>query len=390
MPDKKSTKPTKSGPPSYENWVAYERGAPAQESWEYPFYTDARIVGELTEGYGPYQFFNTLSLAGVNDVQSAIVLRAHWHAVANGVSQYPNFSETDEGYYHGGDAHDELAALLSLALGIRCKAGPANRRFAGGDPCGNPIAWDCYRPVLPFRPSVRGPIIPQAAKASRSLDLLNPLKLLPRLRPTVAIAIIRAARLYQDGLWISESEPSLSWLMFVSAIEVAAENWSGTIETPLDALTRTKPELVERLTAVGGRKLCNLVAREFAHLSEATRKFCSFVQSQLGDPPTARPPPAFRCSWDSKNMRSTLGRIYKYRSRALHGGTPFPVPMCEPPFNMRDWDAPSEVPHGLATSAKGGVWRREDTGMLLHVFEQITREVLLKWWVSASGGEVVR
>jgi len=35
------------------------------------------------------------------------------------------------------------------------------------------------------------------------------------------VALTRAARLYQDALWMIESEPSLAWLLLVSAIETA-------------------------------------------------------------------------------------------------------------------------------------------------------------------------
>jgi hypothetical protein len=36
----------------------------------------------------------------------------------------------------------------------------------------------------------------------------------------------RAARLYQDALWIVESEPNLAWIMLVSTVETAAKEWS--------------------------------------------------------------------------------------------------------------------------------------------------------------------
>lgn len=34
----------------------------------------------------------------------------------------------------------------------------------------------------------------------------------PTLEAKQAIALVRSARLYQDALWLVESEPNLSWL----------------------------------------------------------------------------------------------------------------------------------------------------------------------------------
>ena len=41
--------------------------------------------------------------------------------------------ETDASNYHGGSISDEIAALLSLNLGIRAKAGGCTRVFSEGD-----------------------------------------------------------------------------------------------------------------------------------------------------------------------------------------------------------------------------------------------------------------
>lgn len=79
-------------------------------------------------------------------------------------------------------------------------------------------------------------------------------------------------------------------------------------------------------------------------------------------------------------MRETLRVVYRYRSNALHGGTPFPLPMCYPPHRLGDDGVLTEKPSGLASATLGGVWVANDIPIHLHIFEYIVRSVLLTWW----------
>lgn len=124
------------------------------------------------------------------------------------------------------------------------------------------------------------------------------------------------------------------------------------------------------------------VAEEIAPSLGATKKFIDFVLEFLPEPPAARPPPGMQLSWDKRSIKESLSKVYSYRSRALHGGTPFPAPMCEPPFRHQDWEASAERPMGLASRSMGGTWMIEDTPMLLHTFEFIGRGALQRWWQS--------
>jgi hypothetical protein len=79
-------------------------------------------------------------------------------------------------------------------------------------------------------------------------------------------------------------------------------------------------------------------------------------------------------------MKKMLGTIYSYRSQALHGGTPFPAPMCDPPRKLND-TAYSEVgTTALAVSSYGGVWKAEDLPINLRTFHHVVRGTLLNWW----------
>lgn len=133
--------PESDWPDGYRNWLAHRAGAPELGAAEFSLYSDALVVGHVVDGLGHYQLLNTISLnAGqAGHPSAAIILRAQDH-----------LPETDEQpeearggrSWHGVFIDDELAALLSLALGIRCKSGGLTREFkTGSDPRGRPVEY---------------------------------------------------------------------------------------------------------------------------------------------------------------------------------------------------------------------------------------------------------
>jgi len=287
--------------------------------------------------------------------------------------------KTDAERYHGGILPDEIAALVSLALGIRLKSGGMTRHFER-DPRGTPVAWDS-RPAPILLKGTMGTVLPEAL-GTRSLMDIEPLALLPKCSPRNAIVLVRAARLYQDALWIVESEPALSWLMLVSSVETAAGLWNTINDSPLEKLRAAKPTLVELLESTGIDDLPTQVAEHITDSLGATKKFRDFILAFLPPPPSKRPYDWACHPWKRQALREAMNKIYNYRSRALHGGIPFPAPMCEPPYRDEGWEAPAETPLGLAAHRMGGVWVAEDIPLLLHTFEYIVRQVLLKWWAT--------
>src|SRR5713101_3157508 len=99
----------------------------------------------------------------------------------------------------------------------------------------------------------------------------------PSLMPSQAVALARAARLYQDAVWVAEGEAELSWLFLVSAIETAADSWHGEDQTtPAQQLRELRPEVAELLEQAAGEELVIKVASHFAGTLGATKKFLSF------------------------------------------------------------------------------------------------------------------
>jgi hypothetical protein len=368
------------GTPSYDNWLAFRRNEPLLRASEYILYTDSHLTGEVATGTEPYQFFNMLPVdirAGM--VRAAVALRVGVH-VEFGVSR---IDKTDQSRYHGGTMSDEIAALASLTCGARFRSSGETRSFwVTGDPKGKPIAWDT-RPEPVLNIDVRRLVLPRAA-ASHSIMPIRDLERFPLLTSAQAICLIRCARLYQDSLWLAESEPSLTWLLIMAAVETGANYWRSSKDNPLDRLTESRPGFVKYLCSVGGGDLACRVAEEFSDSIGTTRKFVDFLFEYLPDPPENRPEEWAQVDWSKKNLRKAFRDIYRYRSKALHDGMPFPAPMCEPPYRDPQWKAPAEKPLGGATHSYVGTWLSKDTPMNLHTFEYFARNAINSWWLSMT------
>jgi len=368
--------------PIYKNWIDFKDNKPSHGCSEYPLFSDAHITGENISDFGPYQFINPCSFpTSSRKPKIALILRVDERL--GGDYYNPDMNRTDTSCYHGGDLIDEIAAVVSLALGVRIKGGGRTREFLPDDnKYGRPIGWEeCFVPEVSPEYG-RYKLI--SVMGERNITLLDPLKHLAELPEKDVVYIIKAARLYQDALWITESAPSLSWVMLVSAIETATEQWQKRKESPEQKLKFSQPELCNYLCSTNVPNIIEKVASYMIDFLGATKKFVDFVLNFLPEPPEKRPPEYLQHKWEKAEMEKTMKSIYNYRSRALHNGTPFPFPMCEPPYGQKDFNAPAEKPIGLGTYAQSGTWKIEDTPMLINTFEYIARNCLLNWWKSLS------
>lgn len=363
---------------AYENWRASLVDQSPGEALEYPLFGDVpNIAGDIDAGLGPYKVLNCI--ATPYDVGRAVLaLQVDYHATATARL----LSVTDASRYHGGIDADEIAALLSLGLGIRLKAGSPTRWFKPGeDPRGRPWSFQqSGRPDPTVTHSSIGKLIPRLQRQVVLTEVPPQMFAFHALAPADSVSLIRAARLYQDGVWLADAEPSLAWLMLVSAVEAAAERWHTGKTAARDRLRDGMPDLERLLVAAGGDALADQVARMIGHTLKATKKFLDFCIAFL--PPPAEPRPAeYSClDWSVEGMKRALQRVYDYRSIALHAGTPFPLPMCYPP--LAAGDAPAERLPGNAMAGFGGMWLSRDVPMFLHTFEHIARNCLLAWWAS--------
>lgn len=380
---KKGKGKTQPAPYAHQNWLAFEAGKKPSETHEWPLFSDAWFTGELRD-LGPYSVLNPVAVARKGHARAALVLRG-------GLCADDRSDENSRDAYHGGHHPEELAALLSLCTGVRLKAGGQTRRFKDdGDPLGAPVGFGGQ---INYALPERGLRLPRTVRTMRNPVKLNEggigdrLHRFPLLDSKAAGVLVKSARLYQDALWLGEGEPHLAWLFLVSAIEAAADHWRHEGRTVVEHLTDAKPKLVKMLREAGGEALVEKVADEIANVTGATLKFTEFILAfDPGPPDGQRLIPV-----DWAKLRKAVKLVYDWRSKALHGGTPFPAPMCDAPIIQGDGPidfdgagsgAIAERPFGLAAGTGGAMWKNKETPMLLHVFEHITRGALLSWWAS--------
>lgn len=367
--------PLQAAPRSWSNWQAARKGTEASQIVEMRLYSDAWFVSHAYD-LGPYSFLNTLAHAGhgsISDLKPGIVLRS-------ALMLKPDVGiplVTSDDHYHGGTLFDEVTALAALLLEVRLIAGPIEREFGrDADPLGRPRAYGAsFMPFLPT--SNQRPQIPRL-HGQRVLTDLARLATYPLLSAAAAVALVKAARLYQNALWIADSSPEMSWLLLVSAIETAANHWDGATKKPEERLAITYGPMIKLLEKNGAGALVPKIAKMMKGVIGATDKFLTFMQTYAPDAPAERPQWG-RLDFSPELLKPALKRIYELRSRALHGGIPFPFPMCHPP-EIPSGTVPEEIPTGLGAAALGATWAIEDTPMLLHTFAYLTRGALLKWW----------
>lgn len=318
-------------------------------------------------------------------IQEAIVLRIAW--VIDGKREFP--VRTDTTAYNGGWANDELAALASLRLGVRLKAGGETRLFGAysEDPLGTPKASRKNKPDVYLLGQTL--VLPSVFRVS-NLESLKAIDALKNVTESEFTALVRSARQFQNAIWIAESEPELAWLMLVSAIETAANEWASSLpsrSSAIDTLREIKPEFCQQLMECGGTQALAIVADEIAHTLKATKKFRDFCIEFLPPPPDERPAKYAQINWSKTALKKALDKIYGYRSLALHAGIPFPSPLCAAPDRIKEDEKVTYAEIGtlgLAVHTLGASWKADDLPMSMNTFCNLVRDILNKWWDTIS------
>ena len=376
--------PSMAAPWGWTNWRAFADGSDAQSRVEMTLYSDCRFVGEI-RGLGPYSVLNTIGASttprpGLR--APALVLRVEYHTAIDSVLD-PGEPKTLVDAYHGGWVDDELASLLGLALGARCRSGGLTRAWwgANSDPLGSPAEFEHRPPFLPPPEHERAPLLPNVAREVGLGAAHELLATYPKLSEKDASALVRAARLYQSALWIADGDPNLAWLQLVSALESAAIRGSRDRRRHYERLSEAWPELAEVLSRAPDRVRDN-ASKMLADQVRVTNRVIAFVRQHQPPPPSTRPSGWGRVDWDA--LPDLVHGVYRWRSRALHEGIPMPAPMCTPP-SMID-DAPEEGAVSGGYGAAGASWTGSDIPLMLHTFAYAVRGSVLRWWQSRVSG----
>lgn len=189
------------------NWLAAKAGDSALSVVEFPMYSDAYFIAEVRQEGWPCGFLNTIPWSSEpGDVQVPVVARIAMHTQLFQRHVYGSPSSAE--LYHGGWLPDEVAAVASLALGKRFMAGDETRRFDGHDELGTPRS-PRRRGAPTLLLNRDRPMLPDVATQGDLQDLIPRLGAIPILGREDCIELVRAARLYQDALWVAElaSEP---------------------------------------------------------------------------------------------------------------------------------------------------------------------------------------
>lgn len=358
----------------WHSWHALDSEVDLVERMYFTVASDATLAGELE--LGPLHIYRDEDLVDPQNNECPIVRSdIYWTPPELVVSG--ELTATDFAAYHGGDQADEIAALLSLALRIRCK--PGGHWWTHGIGSGGlespPIPMNHTQPTSPLHPHGRE-ILPRLA-GERDVSAAAPLiAAYPTLTEKKSTAVMKAARQYQMGMWVANEDPNLAWIRLVGALEVAANEVKVPKQSYVERARDLLPDFAKALEGLDG-KTAEGIAKSIAPLIGSTRKFLHFLQLYCPPPPDRRPSEGDQVDWTTLGEKFRL--IYQYRSAALHGGQPFPHPMCETPRQF-DASGPIERPAGLSSAANNASWSMDDCPMLLATFEYIAQGALIAWW----------
>ncbi|MDX6242006.1 MAG: hypothetical protein QOG10_6877 [Kribbellaceae bacterium] len=365
------------GTDAWKNWRGFDGGAPERENYDDELQSDVAFAGGPAQ-FGPFELSAVTRDAYTgHQVGPALIVHGGVHAdllpeiVING-----RLAKADSTAYHGGTMSDEIAALVSLILGVRLRAAGTLRLSGIHDPSDEerpPIFFETPRLSRPGRGNRE--LVPAALRRPTNMEDLDRLASLPSLAEDLQVELVRAGRAYANGLWWANEDPNLAWLQLVTAVEIAAKASQTFNVDPVALLKDVWPDLWNALQPADAAVRA-AVAQHLGPQIKSAKAFKDFLEACAPPPPDVRPQFS---SLDWSKMLQHATKIYDHRSKALHGGKPFPLPMCECP-RVEESGAIQEIPHGLNSGALGAIWDAKETPMLLSTFEYIARGALLTWW----------
>jgi hypothetical protein len=237
-------------------WRGHDPAA-VRERAEHVLYSDSEVSGQLAVDGWPFVIRPTLARPIPGRVTRMAVVRIADSRPMSVAAAEPGGTGTAEAGFHGGASDDEVAALISLASGVRLRSGGLTRLWLenGDDEFGIPMEGMHTEPVW-IGPGQWGSLLRDNVPDHLVLSAYGEqLGLFPRLSASNAATLVRAARLYADALWVADSDTNQAWLYLVSALEAAGSG--GKPDTkgtrPVWARFQEQMPLVwAKLVAAGG------------------------------------------------------------------------------------------------------------------------------------------
>ncbi len=280
------------GTDAWRNWNAFNHAKPETENADDELYSDRRFVGGPST-LGPYTL-STIIRQDQSDaapkVGPAVRLHVGVHeSLIPDVVVDGELAEANSDAYHGGNASDEIAALVSLTLGVRLRvAGTA--QLSGIHDQGEahqPIYLEVAPLAHPGRPGRE--LVPAALTRPAHLDQLDRLQSFPHLNEEAQVELVRAARAYAAGLWWANEDQNQSWLQLITAVEIGGNYRQKVLTEPVELVEKLWPELWKALQPAH-KSVRVKVSKLLAHQIRATQKFIDFLNQCAPEPPDLRPP----------------------------------------------------------------------------------------------------
>lgn len=192
---------------------------------EYPLYTDnPRIMGAIESE--PISLLNPVIHNHKGVFLPRILLRFFNYINSEEVIDYTTQPTIDSKIKSYESAPNELSYLINLRLGIRTKIGSCTREFKL--PFTNNSNYG-FIPNFNYYPNFEKEVLVSEYPVIPSL--FNPVNLsieayfkkLISLSEKNLCNVVRVAKLYSSAIFLAERSPKISWILLVSAIEVAAE-----------------------------------------------------------------------------------------------------------------------------------------------------------------------
>lgn len=357
-------------PAVYFNYKLKQEGKKPTRIVEYPLYTDAcKIESSYSCLNNPYKLINPDVITTKNICLPRIILQFEefdysGRNVTRGKTFYSDF-------YLINNIPDQIAVFLSLILGIRIRAGNESRNFNNTDlDKGTPLHRYINLDPAQIKLIKNNAIIPAILKNTDNKNGFFTLNAVDAffssffsLNANQAALIIRAAKLYRDALWIVDSEPQLSLILLISAIEVLSE------DIGINNLELSKKH----------SNFCEKCKKECKNNLSKRKKFLNFLVKHLPDPPAKRCCRENQLNWEDLKKctnKNPLIEMYRFRSKFLHDGIPFPLDFLKPiSFWSMETDDTNRYEKSVTTLFNNQLV--ELSPMSISIFEYIVRHAIL-------------
>ena len=210
------------------------------------------------------------------------------------------------------------------------------------------------------------------------------------------VYIIKASKLYSDAIFLGETDPNIAFVLLVSSIESVAEDFfcSSGINNFTDLFVKESEicEIMKKTKAkygVQNKKISDLFINDKSNKNTKIPIDIKFMFFLIKFMPHESPPNIgdisenYQLNWNEKiKMLEAFATIYNYRSRYLHDGTSFPLPMLLSPLQFPFKFYPEKPP---ANCYHEGIYFDEMAlPMYLYVFEYIVQKSIKNWWLDLS------